>query len=43
MEQYPEYEATFIHVKMFLEELILDYQGILENGEEILELIDNGD
>jgi hypothetical protein len=43
MEKYPEYEATFIKAKMFLEELILDYQGIKEKGSEILKVIDNGD
>jgi len=43
MDKYPECEATFIHAKMFLEELILDYQGILEKGKEILDLIDNRD
>jgi hypothetical protein len=43
MEKYPEYEGTFITAKMFLEELIEDYQAILEKGKDIIELIDNGD
>lgn len=43
MEKYPEYEGTFITAKMFLEELIEDYQAILEQGKDIIELIDNGD
>ena len=43
MNKYPEFEAAFIKAKMFQEELINNYKGLLLNGHETLKLINNGD
>jgi hypothetical protein len=43
MRSYPEYQATFIKAKLFLEELILDYSGLVEKAKETIELIDERD
>jgi hypothetical protein len=42
MNKYPEYEATFIRAKMFQEELVQNYEGLIDKGKETVELIDNG-
>jgi hypothetical protein len=43
MKNYPEYQATFIKAKMFLEELIMDYIDLADMVKQTIELIDDRD
>ena len=41
MQKYPEFHTTFLRAKVFLEQLIELYYGLLENSQSTIELVDN--